>query len=74
MVEKHEDEDAYWHNLMSLNLAYSGRSCDFKKQGRNAKHVRMVQAMTGEYFKADGFNSGSYKMTQNDHSTHRIRK
>ena len=26
----------------------------------------MFQAMPLEYFKADGFNCGSFKMTQND--------
>ena len=66
MVKQHED--AYWHNLMSLNWVCSGRSCDFNKQGRNTKHVRMFQAMPLQYFKANGFNRGSFEMTQNDPS------
>ena len=53
---------------MSLNWVYSGRSCDFNKQGRNTKHVRMFQAMLLEYFKDDGLNRGDLKMTQNDPS------
>ena len=51
---------------MVPNLANSERSCDFNKQGRNIKHVRMLQAMPLEYFKANGFNRGSFEMTQND--------
>ena len=54
---------------MSLNWVYSGRSCDFNKQGRNTKHVRMFQAMPLEYFKADGFNRGSFEMTKMNHQT-----
>ena len=61
-------EDAYWHNLMSLNLVYSGRSCDFNRQGGNTKRVRMFQPMPLQYFKDDRFNRGRFKMTQNDPS------
>ena len=52
---------------MSLNWVYSGRSCDFNKQGRNTKHVRMFQAMPLEYLKDDGFNCERFKMTKNDY-------
>ena len=66
MIKQHEDP--YWPNLTSLNWVYSGRSCDFNRQGRNTKHVRMFQAMPLQYFKDDGLNRGDFKMTQNDPS------
>ena len=68
MIKYHEDP--YWPNLMSLNWVYSGRSRDFNRPGRNTKHIRMFQAMPLQYaiIFADGFNSGRFKMTQNDPS------
>ena len=52
-------------SLTSLNWVYSGRPCDFNRQGRNTKRVRMFQAMPLQYFKDDGFNHGRFKMTKN---------
>ena len=57
---------------MSLFSAESECSCELNKQGRNTKHARMFQAMPGEYFKADGFNRGSFKMTFDDPSNPKI--